>query len=80
MTMIGLIPKFANTSLGIAIIQSFVVFFLKFQFILLMPLKKLFLFGVLELTTMFFMVVKARLVNSSILMNVFLRKFMFGFH
>ena len=80
MAMTRLTLKFMNTSHSIAILQPFVAFYLKFLFILPMPLKKLFLFGVLELSSMFVMVVKARLVSSFIFMNVSLHTFMFGFH
>ena len=78
-TMIGLTLNSGNTFLGIVILQSFVVFFPTFLFILLMQQKKLFLFGAPEPLTMFAMVVKARVVNSFIFMNVFSLTFMLGF-
>jgi len=78
--MTGLTLKFENTSLHIAILQPFRVFFhLKFLFILLILLKRLFIFGMLELLTMFVMAVKTSLVNFSIFMNVSLPTFMFDF-
>ena len=78
--MIGLTLKFKSISLGIVILQPFVVFFLTFQFILQMLPKRSFVFGVSELSTMFVMAMKARIVTSSIFMNVSLQIFIFGFH
>jgi len=66
--------------LGIVVCQSYVVFCQIFSFILMKLLRKSFIFSVVELLTMFAMVMRVRLtIFFLIFMSVFLRTFMFGF-
>ena len=77
--MIGLTLKFENIFLGIVLLQPLEVVFPTFIFTFLMQMKRSFFFGTPEPLTMFVMVVKVTIVNSSIFINVFLLTFMLDF-